>query len=165
MAVLGKRNELDFKTEIVSDCASLNGLIVGVLNIPARGSTSSTIHFMRDATRGGIATVLCELAQNRGIGILLDESAIPVRESVMGFCELLGFDPLYIANEGKVVMIIGKNDVDNVLNELRKDPLGKDSAVIGEIVADHPGKVVLETEVGGKRIVDMLSGAQLPRIC
>jgi hydrogenase expression/formation protein HypE len=165
MAVLGKRNELDFKTEIVSDCASLNGLIARVLNIPARGSTSSTIHFMRDATRGGIATVLCELAQNRGIGILLDESVIPVRESVMGLCELLGFDPLYVANEGKVVMIVGKDETDNVLKEMRKMPLGVDSAVIGEIVAEHPGKVVLETEVGGRRIVDMLSGAQLPRIC
>jgi hydrogenase expression/formation protein HypE len=105
------------------------------------------------------------LAENRGGGILLDESAIPVRESVLGLCELLGFDPLYIANEGKVVMVVAREDVNNVLDALRKDPLGKDSAVIGEIVADHPGKVVLETEVGGRRIVDMLSGAQLPRIC
>jgi hydrogenase expression/formation protein HypE len=165
MAVLGKRNELDFKTEIVSDCASLNGLITSVLDVSSRDLDSSTIRFMRDATRGGIATVLCEIAKNRGVGIFLDESAIPVRESVLGLCELLGFDPLYIANEGKVVMVVAQDDVDNVLNALREDPLGKDSAVIGEIVADHPGKVVLETEVGGRRIVDMLSGAQLPRIC
>lgn len=165
MAVLGKRNELDFKTEIVSDCASLNGLIARVLDVSSHDSNFSTIRFMRDATRGGIATVLCELAKNSEVGILLDESAIPVRESVLGLCELLGFDPLYIANEGKVVMVVAQDDVDNVLDELRKDPLGKDSAVIGEIVTDHPGKVVLETEVGGRRIVDMLSGAQLPRIC
>jgi hydrogenase expression/formation protein HypE len=165
MAVLGKRNELDFKTEIVSDCASLNGLIARVLDVSSRNSDSSTIRFMRDATRGGNATVLCELVENRGVGILLNESAIPVRESVLGLCELLGFDPLYIANEGKVVMVVAQDDVDNVLDALRRDPLGKDSAVIGEIVTDHPGKVVLETEVGGKRIVDMLSGAQLPRIC
>jgi hydrogenase expression/formation protein HypE len=165
MAVLGKRNELDFKTEIVSDCASLNGLIAKVLHVSSSASNSPPIRFMRDATRGGVATVLCELAQTKGIGILLDESTIPVRDSVKGLCELLGFDPLYVANEGKVVMIVGKDEVDNVLNELRKDPLGKDSTVIGEIVTDHPGKVVLETAVGGRRIVEMLSGAQLPRIC
>ncbi len=120
---------------------------------------------MRDATRGGIATVLCEVAQDRNVGILLDETAIPVRESVTGLCELLGFDPLYIANEGKTVLIVAKDETDTVLNEMRKDLLGKDSAIIGEIVADHPGTVVLKTEVGGRRIVDMLSGAQLPRIC
>lgn len=165
MAVLGKRNELDFRADIVSDCASLNGLIARILPVASRSSNSSTIRFMRDATRGGIATVLCELAQNKNIGILLDEFAIPVRESVAGLCELLGFDPLYIANEGKVVMVVGKEDADNVIDEMRKDPLGKDSAVVGEIVADHPGTVVLATEVGGRRIVDMLSGAQLPRIC
>jgi len=165
MAVLGKRNELDFKTEIVSDCASLNGLIARALAVLSGSSDSSPIHFMRDATRGGIATVLCELARYRNIGIRLDESVIPVRESVKGLCELLGFDPLYVANEGKVVMVVGKADADQVLAELRKDPLGKDSAIIGEVVAAHPGKVVLQTEVGGRRIVDMLSGAQLPRIC
>lgn len=165
MAVLGKRNELDFEAEIVSDCAGLNGLIARVLNLSSQKSNSAIVHFMRDATRGGIATVLCELAQHKNIGILLDESAIPVRDSVKGLCELLGFDPLYIANEGKVVMIVGEKDADNVLYEMQKDPLGKDSAVIGEIVANHAGTVVLETEVGGRRIVDMLSGAQLPRIC
>ncbi len=161
MAVLGKRNELDFTADILSDCAGLNGLIARVLS----PSNTSAIHFMRDATRGGIATVLCELAQNKHIGILLDESAIPVRESVMGLCELLGFDPLYVANEGKVVMIVAEKDADSVINEMKKDTFGKDSAVVGTVVADHPGTVVLETGVGGKRIVDMLSGAQLPRIC
>ncbi len=165
MAVLGKRNELDFSTAIVSDCAALNGLIVKLLEVASHSSEPSTIHFMRDATRGGIATVLCEVAQDRNVGILLDETAIPVRESVTGLCELLGFDPLYIANEGKTVLIVAKDETDTVLNEMRKDLLGKDSAIIGEIVADHPGTVVLKTEVGGRRIVDMLSGAQLPRIC
>ncbi len=165
MAVLGKRNELDFSTAIVSDCVALNGLIVKLLEVASHSSEPSTIHFMRDATRGGIATVLCEVAQDRNVGILLNEIAIPVRESVTGLCELLGFDPLYIANEGKTVLIVAKDETDTVLNEMRKDLLGKDSAIIGEIVADHPGTVVLKTEVGGRRIVDMLSGAQLPRIC
>lgn len=165
MAVLGKRNELDFKTAIVSDCASLNGLIARVLKVLCVSSSPAPMRFMRDATRGGIATVLCELAQKRNVGILLDEFAIPVRESVMGLCELLGFDPLYIANEGKVVMIVAQEDADTVIREMRKDPLGRDSVVIGEIVADHPGMVILKTEVGGRRIVDLLSGAQLPRIC
>jgi hydrogenase expression/formation protein HypE len=99
------------------------------------------------------------------VGIVLDETAIPVREPVMGLCELLGFDPLYVANEGKVVMVVSKDKTDAILQTMRIDPLGTNSAIIGEIVADHPGTVVLRTTVGGKRIVDMLSGAQLPRIC
>jgi hydrogenase expression/formation protein HypE len=165
MAILGKRNELDFSTDIVSDCASLDTLIAKALTISAGSSDGSAIRFMRDATRGGLATVLCEVAHDKNIGILLDEFAIPVRESVMGLCELLGFDPLYVANEGKVVMIVAKDEADKVIRAMRKDALGKQSVVIGEVVADHPGTVILETEVGGRRIVDMLSGAQLPRIC
>lgn len=166
MAVLGKRHELDFSTDIVSDCASLNGLIARVLSSACQDSGESVIRFMRDATRGGIATVLCEVAQQHNVGIRLDETAIPVRESVMGLCELLGFDPLYVANEGKVVMLVNKAaKAPAVLQTMRTDPLGADSAIIGEIVAEHPGKVVLQTAVGGRRIVDMLSGAQLPRIC
>ena len=165
MAVLGKRNELDFDTEILSDCAGLNGLIARVLHQPPSSSAPCQVRFMRDATRGGIATILCELAQSRKQGIVLDETAIPVRESVMGLCELLGFDPLYIANEGKVITVVAKEAADEVLRTMKNDPLGKDSAIIGEVVEAHPGTVVLNTEVGGKRIVDMLSGAQLPRIC
>lgn len=162
MTILGRRNELDFTTAIESDCAALNGLIANIL---AETSECLPVHFMRDATRGGVATVLCELALQKNIGIFLDESAIPVRELVAGLCEVLGFDPLYVANEGKVVMIVARDEAERVLDELRKDPLGRDSAVIGEVVAEHPGAVVLHTEVGGSRIVDMLSGAQLPRIC
>ncbi|MFC1517919.1 hydrogenase expression/formation protein HypE [Candidatus Margulisiibacteriota bacterium] len=159
VSVLGKRNELDFKTDINSDCASLNELIAKVLRI------SDKVKFMRDATRGGVATVLCELAENKKLGIKLDEDTIPIKENVRGICEMLGFDPLYVANEGKVVIVIGAEDAEKVLKEMKKDPLGKESAVIGEIVQDHAGKVVLNTVVGGSRIVDMLSGAQLPRIC
>jgi len=165
MAVLGKRNELDFSTDIVSDCASLHGLIASALTASSVPTSGSGIHFMRDATRGGLATVLCELAQQRQVGIELDETAIPVQESVMGLCELLGFDPLYVANEGKVAMVVKKDNAESVLDAMRHHPLGKKSAVIGKIVAEHPGNVVLHTSVGGKRIVDILSGAQLPRIC
>jgi hydrogenase expression/formation protein HypE len=165
MAVLGKRHELDFETEIVSDCASLNGLIARVLALPSSSSDGSPVRFMRDATRGGIATVLCELVQHKERGILLDESALPVRESVKGLCEVLGFDPLYVANEGKVVFVVARTEAEAVLHELRQDPLGQNSAIIGEVVSAHPGTVVMNTEVGGKRLIEMLSGAQLPRIC
>ena len=165
MAVLGKRNELDFQSDIVSDCAGLHGFIANILKINSRTSPGTPIRFMRDATRGGVATVVCEAAQHKPFGILLDEISIPVRESVNGLCELLGFDPLYVANEGKVVIVAAHDDADEVLRVMQQHPLGTHSAIIGEIVADHPGIVVLQTQVGGRRIVDMLSGAQLPRIC
>lgn len=159
MAVLGKRNELDFQTDIASDCASLNGLIAKAWK------ASDKIKFMRDATRGGVATVLCEIAENQKIGVALEENKLPVRENVRGICEILGFDPLYVANEGKVVMIVAAEDAEKVLAEMKKDKLGKNSVIIGEITKEHVGKVVLNTIVGGSRIVDMLTGAQLPRIC
>lgn len=159
MAIMGKRNELDFHSDIQSDCACLNSLIKLAL------STGAGIHFMRDATRGGVATVLCEVAGKHSLGVMLDEASLPLNENTRGICELLGFDPLYVANEGKVIMIVAADQASKVLAELQKDPLGKRSAIIGEIVAIHPGKVVLNTEVGGTRIVDMLTGAQLPRIC
>ena len=165
MAVLGKRNELDFQSDIVSDCAGLHELIVNILKIDTRSAEVSPIRFMRDATRGGVATVVCEAVQHKPFGILLDENSIPVRESVSGLCELLGFDPLYVANEGKVVIVAACDVADEVLHIMQQHPLGTHSAIIGEIVSDHPGTVVLQTQVGGRRIVDMLSGAQLPRIC
>ena len=162
MTILGRRNELDFSTPIESDCAALNGLLDGILNSM---SEPVPIHFMRDATRGGVATVLCELAEQKQLGIQLNESSIPVRDAVAGLCELLGFDPLYVANEGKVVVIVAAEKAEAILAEMHIHPLGCDSAIIGEITAEHPGTVVLSTEVGGSRIVDMLAGAQLPRIC
>ncbi len=165
MAVLGKRNELDFSTDILSDCASLHGLVATALTEANAAGSGSGIHFMRDATRGGLATVLCELAQQHQVGIELDEAAIPVQEAVLGLCELLGFDPLYVANEGKVAMVVSHDAAENVLSVVRQHPLGTRSAVIGAVVERHPGHVLLHTAVGGKRIVDMLSGAQLPRIC
>lgn len=162
MTILGRRNELDFSSPIESDCAALNGLIAKLL---AAGPEETPVRFMRDATRGGVATVLCEIAEQQQIGIQLDESAIPVREAVSGLCELLGFDPLYVANEGKVVTIVAAEEADTILAEMRAHPLGRDSSIIGEVVEEHPGTVVMDTAVGGRRIVDMLSGAQLPRIC
>ena len=120
---------------------------------------------MRDATRGGLATVLCELVSGKDFGVQLFEDQIPVKEAVRGMCELLGFDPLYVANEGKVVMVVDREESQRTLDALMNHPLGKDANIIGEIVKDHPGMVVLKTAIGGRRIVDMLAGEQLPRIC
>lgn len=159
IAVLGARNELDFKTDIQSDCACLNELIQSVIEKKLR------VKFMRDVTRGGLATVLNELSDIINMGIVLDEKEIPIQESVNGLCEILGFDPLYFANEGKVLMVVHPDDAEEVINILKNNPLGIDSKVIGEIVPDHPRLVVGKTKIGGKRIINMLQGEQLPRIC
>jgi hydrogenase expression/formation protein HypE len=159
MAVMAAREELSFKTDIQSDCACLNHLIEEAL------TASDQIKFMRDATRGGLATVLCELVENMNFGIEINEATLPVNENVRGMCELLGFDPLYVANEGKVVMVVGTDEADEVLESLKKNELGKNAAIIGEIVGEHKGKAWLTTGIGGRRIIDMLAGEQLPRIC
>lgn len=159
MAVMNARESFRFRSELKSDCASLNFLIKKVLG------TSRQVKFMRDATRGGIATVLCEIAQQRRIGAELDELKIPMNESVKGFCEILGFDPLYTANEGKFILVVGRRDAEKVLKEMRKDKLGRQSEIIGFITDEHPGKVIMQTSTGGKRILGLLSGEQLPRIC
>lgn len=160
MAILCERENLKFKTDIQSDCACLNYLIESVLE-----AEPGAVKFMRDATRGGLATVLCELAGEREVGVELDEESLPISEPVLGVCDLLGFDPLYIANEGKVVMVVDGDRSEKVLSQMRKHPLGKNSSIIGEVVDDHNGMVLLHTDVGGSRIVDMLAGDQLPRIC
>ena len=159
VAIIGARNNIEFADDLHSDCASLNGLINEAMKV------SDHIHFMRDATRGGLATVLCELVESRNYGILINESDIPVSESVAGLCEVFGFDPLYIANEGKVVMVVAAKDADKVLSAMRKHELGRQACIIGEIIATNRQKVLLETSIGGKRILDMLTGEQLPRIC
>ena len=120
---------------------------------------------MRDATRGGLATVLCELVHGRSFGVKLLETNIPVKDNVRGVCEMLGFDPQYLANEGKVVMIVARDDADAVLEKMKKDRYGNDSAIIGEITDRHPGRVVMETVIGGNRVLEILTGDQLPRIC
>lgn len=159
MTIMAKRNDLNLSIDVNSDCACLNTLIDEVL------SCSNKIKFMRDATRGGIATVLAELAKSNDFGVEIDESSIPVKEAVRGICELLGFDPMYVANEGKVIMVVAPEDAEKVLQTLRKNEFGTESAIIGEIVDTHKGKGWITTEIGGKRIIDMLSGEQLPRIC
>lgn len=159
LAVLGARNDLSFTTSVTSDCASLNHLIRNVLQ------NCNEIHFMRDLTRGGLATVLNELAAMIGAGIVIEEVSVPVDEQVKGLCETLGFDPLYLANEGKVLIVVDAHEETRVLDILRSDPLGKYSQTIGEINPDIKMPVVLNTSVGGRRILDMHSGQQLPRIC
>jgi hydrogenase expression/formation protein HypE len=159
MAVMNARESFRFRTPLNSDCASLNRLIRPVLD------GTRTLRFMRDATRGGVATVLNELAAKIPYGIELDEEAIPVGRGVEALCEILGFDPLYVANEGKVVMVAAEKESEKILGIMRKNKLGKQAAVIGRITEDHPGKVLLRTRTGGRRIIDALAGDPLPRIC
>lgn len=158
MAVMNSRESFNFKTSVESDCASLNHLIRAVID-------KSKVKFMRDPTRGGVATVLNELASKTGTGIEIEEKSLPVRNSVKAMCELLGFDPLHVANEGKVLIVASEDYAEDILATLRRNEYGKECAVIGRIVADHPGRVVLKNETGGRRIIDSLSGDQLPRIC
>ena len=158
MAVMNARESFNFKTTVESDCASLNHLISDILS-------GSEVKFMRDPTRGGVATVLNELAEKTGMGIEIEESALPVRNSVKAMCELLGFDPLHIANEGKIVIVAPESCAREILEVMKAHEFGKDSSIIGRIVDDHPGRVVLRNETGGSRIIDSLSGDQLPRIC
>ncbi len=159
IAVLVARNQLSLKSPVISDCASLNQLIRNVLD------KVKSVHFMRDITRGGLATILNELSSITGNGIEIDEASIPVDEPVRGLCEMLGFDPLYLANEGKILWVVGEEDHKELLNIARSHPLGTGSAVIGEIVTGKSKGVILNTSVGGKRILNMLSGMQIPRIC
>jgi hydrogenase expression/formation protein HypE len=159
IAVLSTREGLSFQTEIQSDSAPLNGLVSDMLEV------SRNIHVLRDPTRGGVATALNEVAKQSAVGIELEESNLPVRPEVNAACEMLGLDPLYVANEGKVLVLVAPEDADQVLDKMRQHTLGKDSCIIGRVVSEHPGRVVLHTGIGGRRIVDMLSGEQLPRIC
>lgn len=159
IAVLSTREGLSFQTDIHSDSAPLNGLVSDMLEV------SRNIHVLRDPTRGGVATALNEVANQSAVGIELEESSLPVRPEVNAACEMLGLDPLYVANEGKVLVMVAPEDADQVLDKMRQHPLGGDSCIIGRVVSEHPGRVVLHTGIGGRRIVDMLSGEQLPRIC
>src|SRR5262249_9632140 len=126
---------------------------------------SKAIHVLRDPTRGGVASALVEIAEKCGAGIRIHESSIAVPRDVQGACEILGLDPLYVANEGKLLAFVAPDDAGKVLAAMRADPLGAASAIIGKVVPDHPGVVVMRTKIGGNRVVDMLSGEQLPRIC
>ena len=159
MAILSTRESLAFDTEIVSDTAALHGLIAHLLEVvPA-------VRVLRDPTRGGLATTLNEIAAQSGVGISLDEAAIPVHAQVEAACEFLGLDPLYVANEGKLVVICAATEADAVVATLRAHPLGTEAARIGEVTADPNHFVQILTGFGGRRMVDWLSGEQLPRIC
>ena len=159
VAVMASRENLEFETSLQSDSAALHTLVAAMLQASPR------IHCLRDPTRGGLATTLNELALQSGVGMRIEESAIPVRPAVSAACELLGLDPLYVANEGKLVCICPPEDAAALLAAMRAHPLGVDSARIGEVVEDPDGFVQMETAFGGQRIVDWLAGEQLPRIC
>ncbi|QLE54050.1 hydrogenase expression/formation protein HypE [Nostoc sp. TCL26-01] len=158
-AILIARGELALETNIESDCQPLHELVANILQV------CPEVHAMRDATRGGLATVLNEFATSSDVGIRLYEESIPVREEVKGICEILGLDPLYLANEGKLVVVVKNEQVDTVLSVMQSHPAGKDACMIGEVIATPPGIVLLKTTFGTERIVDMLVGDQLPRIC
>lgn len=159
IAVLSARGELGLESDIQSDVAPLNKMILDVLE------ATDEVHVLRDPTRGGLATTLNEIAKQSGVGVLLDEAALPIRPQVRAACEMLGFDPLMIANEGKVVAIVPEAAADTVLAVMRQSPYGQEAAVIGQIVAEPAGRVLLANPFGSKRIVDMLMGEILPRIC
>ena len=159
MAVMARREGLEFDTPIESDTAPLHELVAAML------AASVGIRCLRDPTRGGLATTLNEIAKSSSVGMVLDETAIPIREPVAGLCELLGLDPLYVACEGRLVAIVPAEDADTLLEAMRSHPLGEEAVVVGDVVAEHPSTVVMRTCVGGTRIVDVLSGEQLPRIC
>jgi hydrogenase expression/formation protein HypE len=159
MAVLCKREGLTFENEIRSDSASLNDLVEKMLG------ACPHIHVLRDPTRGGVATTLNEIAQQSKVGIRLFEEALPIREDVAGACELLGLDPLYVANEGKVLACVPADSAAVLLKAMQGHPLGKSACQIGEVVDTDTGRVFLRTRIGGHRLVDMLRGEQLPRIC
>ena len=159
MAVMSVREGLEFETELKSDCAPLHELTREILQ------TGAEVRCMRDPTRGGIASALNELAAASRVGVRLEERRIPVRPAVRGACEILGFDPVYVANEGKLIAVAAASDADRVVAAMRKHPLGAEAAVIGEIVSGHPGMVVMRSVAGGERVVSLLTGEQLPRIC
>ena len=159
IAILTSREGLSFKSNLTSDTAPLNHMVKQMF------AASNNIHVLRDPTRGGVGTALNEIAEKSQVGIKIYENKIPLKKEVVAACELLGFDPLYLANEGKLLSFVAPEDAAAVLAAIRMNPYGKDAAVIGEVIADHSGKVFMETRIGGGRLLDMLAGEQLPRIC
>jgi hydrogenase expression/formation protein HypE len=158
-AILSARGDMALETPIESDCAPLHDLVASLL------AAAPDVRFVRDPTRGGLATVLNEIAEASGIAIEIDEKATPIREEVKAFCEILGLDPLYLANEGKIVVIAPPDQAEIALSAMRGHPLGARATKVGRVHAGEPGRVTMRTQFGGRRIVDMLVGEQLPRIC
>ncbi|HEX8814354.1 MAG TPA: hydrogenase expression/formation protein HypE [Terriglobales bacterium] len=159
IAILAQREGLEFETTIQSDSAALHGLVANMLHV------SREIRCMRDPTRGGISSTLNEIAEQSRVGMELDETTIPIREEVRGACELLGLDPLYVANEGKLIAIVAPQAADDILHAMRQHPLGREAQLIGTVTEENRGTVLMRTPLGTTRIVDMLSADQLPRIC
>jgi hydrogenase expression/formation protein HypE len=159
IGVLLARGEFSLKGKIESDCAPLNGLVQRMID------TCREIHVLRDPTRGGLATVLWEIANSSKMGVIVEEEKILVREEVKGVCDLLGFDPFYLANEGKLVAFVPQEKTESVLEAMKTDPLGEGSVIIGKVTDENPGKVLLRTTIGGHRLLEPLSGEQFPRIC
>jgi len=160
ITIMSVREGLEFETRLETDSAALHTLTAALLE---RGGRD--VHVLRDPTRGGVASALNEIAAQAGVGIRIDEEPIPIDEEVRGACEILGFDPLYVANEGKCIAIVAREAADELLQTMRDHPLGARAAIVGEVVEEHPSKVFLRSRIGGLRVVDMLSGEQLPRIC
>jgi len=159
IAVLSRREGIELNVPVGSDCAPLNKVVAEMLEI------STNIHCLRDPTRGGLATTLNEFAQQSNVGIKIEEDSLPANEAVLAACELLGFDPLHMANEGKLVAIVAPADADKILTKMRQNQYGTEANIIGEVVEEHPGRVVMKTHLGSSRIVDMPVGELLPRIC
>jgi hydrogenase expression/formation protein HypE len=160
MAIMSVREGLEFESQIRSDCAALNGMIAEVLD-----AAGTAVHVMRDPTRGGLASTLNEIAQASNVGIAIDEARLPVRDEVQSACELLGFDPVYVANEGKAVFFVAPDAADRVLSILHAHPLGRAAARIGHVTAEHPRMLVARTAMGANRVIPIQIGEQLPRIC
>jgi hydrogenase expression/formation protein HypE len=159
MTVLTQREGMTFDSPLKSDTTPLNHMVSRML------STYKDIHVLRDPTRGGVGTALNEIAGKSNVGIRIYEEKIPLKNETESICELLGFDPLYVANEGKLIAFVDADHAKKVLSVIQGDDHGKDASIIGEVVSDHRGKVVMQTRIGGTRIIDMLTGSQLPRIC
>jgi hydrogenase expression/formation protein HypE len=159
IAILSSREGLKFDSDIQTDSAPLTGMVQSIIQ------SGCDIHVLRDPTRGGLGTTLNEIALQSGVGIKIDEQSLPIHGPVQGICELLGFDPLYIANEGKLIAFVPEKYAQKVLELIQQDEFGKDAVIIGEVTKEGPGKVFLQTTIGGSRIIDMLTGEQLPRIC
>jgi hydrogenase expression/formation protein HypE len=158
MAIMIARGELELEVDLQSDTAPLHGLVGELLGIGG-------VRCLRDPTRGGVATVVNELALGAELAVVLDEAALPIRPEVNGACEILGLDPLYVANEGKLLTVVSAESAEAALRALRHHPLGENAAIIGTVRSDPPGMVLLDTAFGGSRVVDMLAGDPLPRIC
>ena len=165
ITILSQREGLEFESALQSDCAALHTMIRAMLDEADAAGNLLGMRVMRDPTRGGVATVLNEIAGRSGVGMVLRESAIPVRDEVRGACEMLGLDPLYVANEGKLIAVVAADIADRVLAAMQRHSLGANACIIGEVTEQPEGMVLMKTGVGGTRVVDVLFGEQLPRIC